>query len=147
MKTILGAAALLAMTATTQAADRLPEVNYLLRCQGCHLSDGTGLPSAGIPDFVGQVGVFLAVPEGREYIMHVPGVIGSSLSDKEIAELMNYILDTWAGASVPEGAEPFTAEEVAELRGLQIGNVVKYRRVVVEKLAALGLSAPDYPWP
>lgn len=140
-------AALLLVSTTVQAAERSPQVNYLLRCQGCHLADGAGLPAAGIPDFVDQVGVFAGLAEGRQYLMHVPGVIGSSLSDHEIADVLNYIMETYSGSSLPAGFQPFTAGEVASLRATEIGNVVKYRRVVVDKLAQLGLAAADYPWP
>lgn len=134
-------------TGMASAAERTPKANFVLKCMGCHLSDGSGMPASGIPDFVGKVGVFAAVPEGRAYLLHVPGVIGSSLTDAQIADVLNYIMDTWAGASLPDNYVPFDASEVSELRQKDIGNAVNYRRVVVEKLEALGLSAADYPWP
>lgn len=147
MMAVRGLVAALLLSAGAEAAERAPQVNYLLRCQGCHLADGSGLPKAGIPDFVGQVGIFAGLPEGRQYLLHVPGVIGSSLSDKEIADVLNYIMETYSGPSLPDGYQSFTAEEVMDLRAMDIGNVVKYRRLVAEKLAALGIAAPDYPWP
>ncbi|WP_417308728.1 c-type cytochrome [Devosia sp.] len=134
-------------TLPAQAADRAADTNFVLKCVGCHLTDGSGLPSAGIPDFVDQVGVFAALPEGRAYLLHVPGVIGSSLSDAEIADVLNYVMDTWAGPSLPEHYTPFTPAEVAELKAQNVGNAVKYRRLVVERLKLLGLDAADYPWP
>jgi hypothetical protein len=147
MKHILATALLLAGTAIGQGAERTPTTNYVLKCIGCHLQDGSGLPSAGIPDFVDRVGVFTRLPEGRAYLLHVPGVIGSSLSDREIADLLNYVMETYAGASLPVPYEPFSAEEVAALRAAEIGNVVKYRRVVAAKLAEKGIEVADYPWP
>lgn len=138
---------LVAAAGTAEAADRTAATNYVLRCIGCHVQDGSGLPSAGIPDFVGKVGVFARLPEGRAYLLHVPGVIGSSLSDREIAELLNYIMETYAGPSLPDPYLPFTAGEVGTLRARDIGNVVKYRRVVAAKLEAQGLDVADYPWP
>ena len=128
-------------------AERAPKANFILKCAGCHLSDGTGMPASGIPDFVGKVGVFAALPEGRAYLLHVPGVIGSSLTDAQIAGVLNYLMQTWAGASLPTDYVPFDATEVSALRQQHIGNAVNYRRVVVEKLEAMGLSAADYPWP
>ena len=147
MKRLLATALLLAGTATGQSAERTPETNYILKCIGCHLQDGSGLPSAGIPDFVGKVGVFARLPEGRAYLLHVPGVIGSSLTDKEIADLLNYVMEIYAGDSLPVPFEPFTADAVTALRATEIGNVVKYRRVVADKLAEHGIKVPDYPWP
>lgn len=142
-------AVMIALLATgmASAAERTPTANFVLKCAGCHLTDGTGMPGSGIPDFVGKVGVFAAVPEGRAYLLHVPGVIGSSLSDAEIAEVLNYIMEKWAGPSLPADYKPFDAAEVAVLRAEKIGNAVKYRRIVVDKLEAMGLTAADYPWP
>lgn len=147
MKHLLALVLVLAGTTVGQGAERAPETNYILKCIGCHLQDGSGLPSAGIPDFVDKVGVFTRLPEGRAYLLHVPGVIGSSLTDKEIADLLNYVMETYAGDSLPTPFEPFTADAVAGLRGSEIGNVVKYRRVVADKLAEDGIEVPDYPWP
>ena len=135
------------LTGSSQAAERTAETNFVLKCVGCHLTSGTGLPEQGIPDFVGKVGVFAGLPEGRAYLLHVPGVIGSSLSDTETADVLNYIMDKWAGDSLPKDFVPFTGPEVAELKATSIGNVVNYRRVVADKLAKSGLSVADYPWP
>ncbi|MBE0579558.1 hypothetical protein [Devosia sp.] len=134
-------------TGIASGAERTPKASFILKCAGCHLSDGTGMPGSGIPDFVGKVGVFAALPEGRAYLLHVPGVIGSSLSDAQIAEVLNYIMDTWAGASLPADYRPFEAAEVSALRQQNVGNAVKFRRIVVDKLEAMGLSVADYPWP
>ena len=147
MKTLLATVLLLAGTGIGHGADRTPATNYVLKCIGCHRQDGSGLPSAGIPDFVGKVGVFAQLPEGRAYLLHVPGVIGSSLSDKEIADLLNYVMDNYAGSSAPIPSAPFSADEVAALRATEVGNVVKYRRVVAAKLAKDGIEVADYPWP
>ena len=83
------------------AQDKTPHTNYVLRCAGCHGMGGAGAPSAGIFDFNGMVGAFAGIDEGRTYLMHVPGVSGSGLSDAEIAAVMNYVMETWAGDSLP----------------------------------------------
>lgn len=140
-------AMLVLLVPSAQAAERQAKTNFVLKCIGCHLTDGTGLPGQGIPDFVGKVGVFAGLPEGRAYLLHVPGVIGSSLTDNETAEVLNYIMDKWAGDSLPKDFVPFTGPEVAVLKATNIGNVVNYRRVVADKLAQSGLTVADYPWP
>ena len=137
----------LAVVTGAQAEDRTAETNYVLRCTGCHDSDGTGLPAMGIPNFVDEVGVFAGLHEGRAYLLHVPGVIGSSLSDSETADVLNYIMTKWAGESLPSDYVPFSSEEVKELKAESVGNPVKYRRVVAAKLAESGIEVPDYPWP
>ena len=140
--------ALTIIVAVPAAADDRPApVNYVLRCLGCHLQDGSGLPSAGIPDFVGKVGIFAGSDEGRRYLLHVPGVINSGLSNQETADLLNYIMDTYAGQSMPEGSVPFTADEVAILKAQDVGNVVAYRRQLAAQFEAAGIVAADYPWP
>ncbi|ODT47712.1 hypothetical protein [Devosia sp. 63-57] len=140
-------AVLLLACAPALGAERSAPVNYVLRCLGCHLQDGTGLPAAGIPDFVGMVGVFTGNEEARRYLLHVPGVINSGLSDNETAALLNYIMDTYAGDSMPDGAAPFTAEEVGVLKAQDVGNVVAYRRRIAAALEAEGYVVADYPWP
>ncbi|WP_353256438.1 hypothetical protein [Hyphomonas sp.] len=42
---------------------------------------------------------------------------------------------------------PFTAEEVARLRAVEIENAVAYRRTLVAEMAAEGDPVADYPWP
>ena len=147
MRGLLATLLFLAGASAGFGAERTPTTNYVLKCIGCHLQDGSGLPSAGIPDFVGKVGVFAGLPEGRAYLLHVPGVIGSSLTDREIADLLNYVMDVYAGESLPDPYRPFSADEVATLRATDVGNVVKYRRVVAAKLAKEGIPVADYPWP
>ena len=129
------------------AQDKTPHTNYVLRCAGCHGMSGAGAPSAGIFDFNGMVGAFAGIDEGRTYLMHVPGVAGSGLSDAEIAAVMNYVMETWAGDSLPEPYEPFTRAEVTARRAIPIPDVVENRREVVALLEALGIETADYPWP
>lgn len=147
MRIALAAFLSLLMLGAASAADRTARTNYVLRCIGCHTADGTGLPNAGIPDFVDKIGAFSRTDDGRAYLLHVPGVIGSSLSADETADVLNYIMDTWGRESVPSDYKPFTAEEVLELKARSIGNVVKFRRKVASDLAADGIAVADYPWP
>ncbi|MFN3523622.1 MAG: c-type cytochrome [Phenylobacterium sp.] len=116
---------------------------FLLRCSGCHRTDGLGAPEAGVPPFPGSVGKIARDGEGRAYLMHVPGVAGSGLKDAQLAAVMNYVLEEWAA----EEAEPFTAEEVGRLRAAHIVDVVAYRRALAARLAKNGVVIADYPWP
>lgn len=145
----LRAFALLGLLAATPtvAQERSPHANYVLRCAGCHAMDGSGHPAGGIPDFRNLVGAFARDETGRTYLMHVPGVIGASLSDTEIAAVLNYIMDNWGGDSVPTGFVPFTGAEVGVLRAENIGDVVAYRRKLVENLKQQGIVTAGYPWP
>lgn len=121
--------------------------NYMLRCTGCHGMDGAGSEQAGIPDFRGYVGSFARSEPGRTYLMHVPGVVNSSLSDSEIAAVMNYVMESYAGASKAADAAPFTPEEVAVLRAAPVADVVALRREVVAACTQEGWPVAGYPWP
>ncbi|WP_424987504.1 c-type cytochrome [Microbulbifer sp. S227A] len=119
-----------------------PRANYLLHCSGCHRQDGAGAIEGGIPPFQDSVGHIAGIETGRTYIMHVPGVISTNMSDADVAGVLNYILDRWGGG----GAE-FSAEEVTHRRALPVADVVVYRRQVVDELKETGIEIADYPWP
>lgn len=142
------AAVLAAVSAPAAGAGELsPRTNYILRCTGCHGMDGAGSPIGGIPDFRNLVGAFAADEEGRSYIMHVPGVVASGLTDREIAGVVNFVMTTWAGSSLPPDFRPFTEQEVTRLRLSPVNNVVDMRRALVARLKAQGVATADYPWP
>ncbi|WP_353224172.1 cytochrome C [Salinisphaera sp. C84B14] len=123
-----------------------PATQYLIHCSGCHRADGSGSLRGGIPDLRGYVGSFGRVDNGRTYLMHVPGVVGSGLDNAEIAAVMNYIFDRWAAAPAGDPVPVFTAAEVARLRELSVPDVVKARRRVVRELEARNLPVAAYPW-
>jgi mono/diheme cytochrome c family protein len=87
-------------------------MNWMLHCQGCHLSNGAGT-AAGAPSMVGEVARFLEVEGGREYLTRVPGVANAGIPDDQLAELLNWTLSTFDRADLPEGFEPFSEEEIA----------------------------------
>jgi cytochrome c553 len=88
---------------------------WTLNCQGCHRQDGSG--SAGTaPSLAGTVSRFLSVPGGREYLGRVPGVATSPLSDKDLSELMNWMLWRFDKEHLPADFKPFTAAEIGQLR-------------------------------
>ena len=144
----MGLACLFGLQALSLHAQPLsPKNHFILRCVGCHGPDGSGSEKGGIPDFNGYVGAFSYLPEGRLYLMHVPGVVGSGLSDQEIADVMNYLMHEWGGASMDDTYQPFSEHEVQSLRAQPLKDVVDYRRKVVEKLKAEGRPVAPYPWP
>lgn len=142
MRRILVCLALLLPGAPVLAGALSPHASYILQCSGCHLLNGEGAPEAGIPTFPGSVGLIAGADIGRTYMMHVPGVVSASLSDAEIAEVVNYVLDSWG-----DGAAHFTAEEVTRRRAIPVGDVVAFRREVAAELATEGITIADYPWP
>jgi mono/diheme cytochrome c family protein len=105
--------ALSVLIATAATAD--PHADYMLHCQGCHGPDGSGAPGA-VPDFNGRVAQFLFVPGGREYLIRVPGVSQSELSDARVAAVLNWIVAEFDGAGGAADSAPFSAAEVARHR-------------------------------
>lgn len=111
------------------------ETRYLLRCGGCHGTQGRS-PETNVPSLSGQVGWFLCTAEGRSYLLRLPNVTRAPLSDAELAELMNWVVFRLGGASVPANAQPFTAEEVqaARARPLLSTTLVADRQAIVSSL-------------
>jgi len=120
---------------------------YILKCSGCHGIDGTGAPTAGIPPFPGFIAALARHAEGRIYIAHVPGVVGSRLSNEQLVKVLNYVIDEWSGEEATSPTPRFTVEEFARLRAVPVTNVVEYRRDVIAQLKESGEPTADYPWP
>jgi len=97
-------------SAPTRADDAQPRFDFVLNCSGCHGLEARG--SASVPPLTGT-GALLASPEGRAYLIRVPGVAQSPLSDDRLAALMNWMLVELGGA---RAITPFTADEVGRLR-------------------------------
>ena len=89
--------------------------NWALNCQGCHRVDGSGSDSTA-PSLAGTVAKFLWTAGGREYLVRVPGVATSPLSDADLAEVMNWMLWRFDKEHVPANFRPFTAAEMGPLR-------------------------------
>jgi hypothetical protein len=89
--------------------------NYLLNCQGCHLSDGGGGAEA-TPALNGRVALFTRVPGGRAYLARVPGVASAPLPDGELAELLNWTLWRFDERHIAKDFKPYGAAEIAALR-------------------------------
>jgi len=120
--------ALCGSVAGTAAAD--PGTDYALHCRGCHGPDGAGAPGAA-PSFRGQLGKFLWVQGGREYLIRVPGTAQSELDDARTAALLNWLLREFSGAEVPGDFVPYAAEEVARHRHDALLDVWAARRALL----------------
>jgi len=120
--------------------------DYLLNCAGCHRFDGKGLEKQGIPDFRGSISVFTHVPQGREYLIRVPGSAQSQLSDEALAQVLNWLVARFAPEQAPQPWQPYTAEEVARVRPQRYDDVVRERRALTETLRALGLRPATYTY-
>lgn len=91
------------------------QINWMLKCQGCHQPNADSMPNA-TPPMAGMVARFLHAPGGREYLVRVPGVATSTLTDEELAELLNWSLYRFDRTHVPADFVPYSATEVRTMR-------------------------------
>ncbi len=108
-------ALLLASAAPPADAAPPPAQDYVLECRGCHGARGEGTPGK-VPSLA-QTARFLATPRGRAYLVRVPGVAGSQLSNARVAALLDWMLRELASdPRAPAGFAPFDEAEVAAAR-------------------------------
>jgi mono/diheme cytochrome c family protein len=129
------AAALLtsAVPAAANAAPDLPQVHYMLHCQGCHLADGSGSPGK-VPALRGSVAQYLTIPDGREFIVRVPGVSQAPLDDAELAAVLNWVVGRFGPPDAAGAVPPYTADEVARARRPALTDVTTARSELRRRL-------------
>jgi mono/diheme cytochrome c family protein len=123
----------LASAGTGARAEQPPSVNYMLHCMGCHLADGSGGPPE-VPDIRGEMGRLLSVDGGRAYLVQVPGASQAPISDAELAEVVNYMLETFNAHTLPADYMPLTADEVARWRKDWLPDVAAVREKLMARL-------------
>lgn len=126
----LGTMAPIRSQAESKAKTHSARSAYILHCAGCHGMDGRGVSQAQVPDLRAMAD-FLKVPGGREFLIKVPGVMGSALSDAEIAEVTNWMLIDGIGRSPPGRFQPYTEKEVREARRSPLVDVMQSRQVLI----------------
>jgi hypothetical protein len=79
---------------------------------------------------VDEIGRLVATPVGREYVVRVPGVSQAALDDAGLAVVLNWILETFNAETLPPNFQPYSASEIAEVRGKTLADPLKYRRTL-----------------
>jgi mono/diheme cytochrome c family protein len=114
------------------------ETVYQTQCAACHQATGAGIPAA-FPPLAGHVYELVGAEGGRTYpiLVTLYGLMGpitvhgaafnglmppmAHLSDEQIADVLNYIMVAWGDIEeLDTEFEPYTPEEVAEQRGLDL---------------------------
>jgi mono/diheme cytochrome c family protein len=116
--------------------------DFARQCQGCHGADGMGARDA-IPRLREFVGHFTKLPEGRDYLMRVPGVAFAPIDDQRLAAVLNWTLATFSPGEMAPDFAPFTAAEVAHHRKDPIVEVRATREGLLMQLRVAGLLAND----
>lgn len=101
-----------------------------------------GAPGA-VPRLKSFVGHFTHHPDGRAFLVRVPGVAHAMLDDARLAVMLNWMLDTYSPAEVAQAFEPYTASEVADLRRRPIENPKRTRARLIADLRERGIVGPD----
>ena len=110
--------------------------DYVENCGGCHGIQGDSAPAL-LPVLKGRVGWFMCTPEARAYLVRLPNVAHSRITDNaELADLLNYVVFTLGAASTPAGAPPFTAAEVTRERPHALNDVslIRLRARLVDQV-------------
>jgi len=124
------------LCAAPAAAETSARGLYMLHCSGCHGRDGAGSKVGRVPPFAGVVGHFAGAPEGRRYLVLVPGVANSGLSDADAARVLNHVVREW-GEGAPRPA--YSAGEVAAIRRSRVDDIVALRVRIIDDLARRGV--------
>jgi mono/diheme cytochrome c family protein len=108
------------------------QLNYMLQCQGCHKSNGEGIEGS-VPDLKEYGAYLLSTAAGRQYFVSVPGSANAPLTNRELAEVLNFIttdiLET--SENEPESLQRFSEEEVARYRPIKIPDVERLRTELI----------------
>lgn len=126
-----------AVSVTTSARS-----SYVVHCAGCHGIDGAGAKLGNVPD-MRSLGRFLEVPGGREFVVKVPGVMGSGLDDTQVAAVTNWVLATLAAASLPNDFRPYSADEVRQARATPLVDVAAARARLVAAARERGIALAE----
>jgi mono/diheme cytochrome c family protein len=118
-----------------------PAQDYMLHCMGCHGTEAQGVPGK-IPPLANALSRFMRTPEGRDYVLRVPGAANSALSDAQLAAVLNWLAVTFDAKTSASNPAPFTSEEVSRLRHMPLASVLAARNAVVRGLAATGPAPP-----
>jgi hypothetical protein len=103
---------------------------------GCHLADGSGQPGR-VPSLRRSLVLFSASPAGRNYVVRVPGVTQSPLSDQDTAVLLNWMARNLSDLEVPTG---FVDYSEGEIHGLRDRPLVRVSAIRARLLKAAGAN-------
>lgn len=134
MRTSIAALLVAGFGLSPARADDNPYTLYALNCMGCHQRHGEG--HGAVPELKGFVGNFMRVAGGREFLVQVPGVAQSSLSDGEIAAVLNWMLLEFSPAELPDDFRPYDAGEVASHRRGRLVDVSPVRNGLIDEMRA-----------
>ena len=116
--------------AGTESTDVRARLNYMQYCSGCHVADGRGAPDKGVPSMRdGVLKRFLSTPEGKAYLVSVPGVTNTPLDVASTTRLMNWLVRSFGDVDVEPS--PFQDEDIARGRAHKLSNPEQTRAALL----------------
>ena len=109
-----------------------PRINYMLQCLGCHGPEGRGEPGH-VPSIRATLVPLSRFAAGRRYLLQVPGVALSTLSDEDLAALLNWLIPR-IGHVRPKRFRAFTPVEVARYRRTPLVEISAARTRLMRQL-------------
>jgi mono/diheme cytochrome c family protein len=111
------------------------EADYMLNCMGCHLADGSGAPGK-VPSLRSSLVPLAMSAAGRRYLVQVPGAAQSTLTDLELAQVLNWMVRHLGAAPAPAAFADFSAGEVARYRRMPLVEVHAARAALLPGAAS-----------
>lgn len=87
---------------------------------------GEGNPP-NVPTLHNELGMMMSVQEMRGYLARVPGSAHAPITDAELTEVLNWMLEEFNGETLPQNFEKLTVEEVTKARSEILADPNKYR--------------------
>ncbi len=113
-------------------------VQYALHCSGCHGLQATASQRTAIAD-LNEAWRYAATAAGRNYLISVPGVATSGLSDDGAAARLNRVISIFGQDEAVASFTRFTAVEVAAGRRHIASDALHQRlRLMTRWIAAVG---------
>ena len=103
-----------------------PRINYLLYCSGCHRPAGEGNPP-NVPTLHDELGRMMSIEQMRGYLARVPGSAHAPITNAELTEVLNWMLEEFSANTLPENFKKLSVEEVTEARSQILADPNKYR--------------------
>jgi hypothetical protein len=109
---------------------------------GCHTPDGRGEPGH-VPSIRNTLVPFANTEEGRKFLVQVPGSAQSKLSDAELADVLNWMIDNLSATPRPPQLRRFTAVEVGAYRRTPLVSVATVRARLIAAQPAIQANSPQ----
>jgi len=102
---------------------------------GCHGRDGAGQPGR-VPSLRRTLVPLSYLPQGREFLIRVPGVAQAPLSDQDIAALLNWMARHVSDVRISPGFKNYSADEIHRQRARPLTRVSAARLRVLRRIGA-----------